>query len=408
MKEKAASKIHSFWSALRWYWDQLIAQFMAHDCLSSAAALTYTTLFAVVPMMTVAYTAFSILPAYEGLEERIEAFIFNNFVPDSSAAVKEKLLEFSDRARGLTAAGFVFLFLTSFLLLVTIEKTFNAIWQVPQPRKGLQRVLVYWGVLSLGPPMIVFGILLSAYFASLQLISDLDVFGFRALLLSYLPLLLTWVGFTILYWAMPNCRVRLLHAILGGLLTVWFFELAKYVFNYGVSNTSLASIYGTFAAVPFFLFWMYMVWVLVLAGAIFVRTMSLRREPVAADAEPMLVKCSRVLHTVLQGHLEGRPVSDEEIQETVLLTGYEKERIFSALGELKLLARDEEDNWLLSRSLKTLTLWDLYQVVPEGLDADRLDEVEGMENVVEPLKSLLQFGSNQMAVSLDSVFGGAT
>ena len=379
MIEKAASKIQAFWSAVRWYWDQLIAQFMAHDCLSSAAALTYTTLFAVVPMMTVAYTAFSILPAYEGLEERIEAFIFNNFVPDSSAAVKEKLLEFSDRARGLTAAGFIFLFLTSFLLLVTIEKTFNAIWRVPQPRKGLQRVLVYWGVLSLGPPMIVFGILLSAYFASLQLVTDLDVFGFRAALLSYLPLLLTWVGFTILYWAMPNCRVRFFHAMLGGLLTVWFFELAKYVFNYGVSNTSLASIYGTFAAVPFFLFWMYMVWVLVLTGAIVVHTMSLQRETVTADSEPMLVKCSRVLHAVFQGHLEGRAVTDEEIQQAVSLTGSERERIFAALGELKLLAKDEEDNWLLSRSLKTLTLWDLYQVVPEGLDADRLDAVEGME-----------------------------
>lgn len=404
--EKAVTQVRTFISAARWYWDQLIAQFIKHDCISSAAALTYTTLFAVVPMMTVAYTAFSILPAYEGLEERIEAFIFSNFVPESSAAVKEKLLEFSERARGLTAAGFIFLFATAFMLLVTIEKTFNAIWQVPVPRKGLQRVLVYWGVLSLGPPMIVLGILLSAYFASLQLIEDLDVFGVRTLLLSYLPLLLTWVGFTILYWAMPNCRVRFLHATAGGLLTVGFFELAKTVFNYGVSNTSLASIYGTFAAIPFFLFWMYMVWVLVLAGAISVHTMSLQRERVADDTEPLLVKCSRVLQQIVKGHLEGRAVSDEEIAQSVPLTAGENERIFSALRELKLLARDEEDNWLLSRSLKTLTLWDLYQVVPEGLDASRLASVDGMDNIVEPLKSLLQFGSNQMAVSLDSVFGG--
>lgn len=404
--EKAATALRSTWSAVRWYKDQLFAQFLAHDCLASAAALTYTTLFAVVPMMTVAYTAFSILPGYEGLEERIEAFIFNNFVPDSSAAVKEKLLEFSDRARGLTAAGFMFLFVTAFLLLVTIEKTFNAIWQVPEPRKGLQRVLVYWGVLSLGPPMIVAGILLSAYFASLQLLEDIDVFGFRNLLLSYLPLLLTWVGFTVLFWAMPNCRVRFLHALFGGLLTVWFLELAKNIFNYGVSNTSLASIYGTFAAVPFFLIWMYMIWVLVLTGAIIVRTMSLERERSEEDSEPLLVKCARVLEQINSGHLEGRPVSDREIQQAVALSGSENEKVFTALRELKLLAKDEQDNWLLARSLKTLTLWDLYQVVPEGLERERLDAVDGMDNVVEPLKALLQFGSNQMSVSLDSVFGG--
>jgi membrane protein len=379
---------------------------MAHDCLSSAAALTYTTLFAVVPLMTVAYTTFSILPGYEGMEERIEAFIFSNFVPDSSAAVKEQLLEFTDRARGLTAAGFIFLFVTAFLLLVTIEKTFNAIWQVPEPRKGLQRVLVYWGVLSLGPPMIVAGILLSAYFASLELIEDIDVFGVRNLLLTYLPALLTWVGFTVLFWAMPNCRVRFLHAVFGGLLTVWFLELAKNIFNYGVSNTSLASIYGTFAAVPFFLIWMYMIWVLVLTGAIIVRTMSLQRERIEEGAEPLLVKCSRVLEVINAGHLDGRAVSDREIAQAVALSGAENERIFSALRQLKLLAKDEEDNWLLARSLKTLTLWDLYQALPQGLDNERLERVEGMENIVEPLKALLQFGSNQMAVSLDSVFGG--
>jgi membrane protein len=303
-------------------------------------------------------------------------------------------------------AGFAFLFITSFLLLVSIEKTFNAIWQVPVSRRGLQRLFVYWGVLSLGPPMIVCGILISAYLASLPMVSDLDVFGVRGMLLSYLPLLLTWFGFTILYWAMPNCRVRFLHAMVGGLLAMCFFELAKIMFNYGVSNTNIASIYGTFAAVPFFLFWMFLVWVLVLSGAIIVRTMSLRREPVTRIDEPMLVKCARVLDQVIQGHMLGQSVSDEAIYEAVPLSSSEKERVFGVLRELKLLTRDEEDCWVLARSLKTLTLWDLYQAIPEGLDSARLEKVEGMERIVEPLRALLQFGSNQMAVSLDSVFGG--
>jgi len=407
VSERAVSYLWDFWARVRWYGQTLVQQFLDNDCQTRAAALTYTTLFAVVPLMTVAYAMFSVMPAYEGVQERIESFIFSNFVPESSAAVKEKLLEFAQRARGLTAVGFAFLFITSFMLLVTIEQTLNAIWQVPEPRRGFQRILLYWATLSLGPPTIVLAILISAYLASQELFAGLDVFGLGTLLLSYLPLALTWFGFTVLYYAMPNCHVRIFHAAVGGFVTMLSFELAKLIFNYGVSKTSITSIYGTFAAVPFMLIWMYMVWVLVLCGAIVVRTMSLRPEITVSDAEPTLVKGARVLKCLYAGHLEGRSISDEEITAAVTLTTTEHERIFAALKRLKLLARDEQEHWLLGRSLKSLTLWDLYQALPEGLDAERLASVEGMENVVEPLKSLLTFGSNQMAVSLDAVLGGS-
>ncbi len=389
----------------RWYLRQIVTQFIETDCPSKAASLTYTTLFAVVPLMTVVLWMFSIMPEFAALEEKIQEFIFSNFVPDSSAVVQEKLLEFADRARRLTAVGFVFLFVTAFMLLVTIEGTFNDIWQVRVPRRGLQRILVYWGVLSLGPSMILLGILISAYLASLPLVSDLDLFGPRSALLGSLPSLLTWFAFTILYVAMPNCRVRLFHAFVGGFLAMLSFEGAKIVFNSVVVNTSIAPIYGTFAAVPFFLVWMYMVWVLVLCGAIVVRAMSLNHEYAAEHDEPMLVKCSRVLEMVLSGHAEGRAITEAEIS-NLALTPLERERVFGVLKDLRVLTRDDEDRWLLGRSLKTLTLWDLYQKLPEGLDADGLSGIEGMDHVVEPLKALVQFGSNQMSVSLDSVFGG--
>ena len=68
---------------LRWYLRELSAQFLNADCLSRAGALTYTTLFAVVPMMTVAYAMFSVLPEFSGVGDRIQAFLFENLVPDS-------------------------------------------------------------------------------------------------------------------------------------------------------------------------------------------------------------------------------------------------------------------------------------------------------------------------------------
>ena len=395
--------VNRFWLTLRWFLRQLVSQFLDFDCPTRAGALTYTTLFAVVPMMTVAYAMLSIMPAYDGVAERVQSFIFENFVPTSSEMVQEYLSDFSQRARGLSIIGFGFLFVTTFLLLVTIEGTFNAIWEVAEPRTGLQRLLVYWGVMSLGPPMILSGILISVYVTSLPLLTDLDVFGIGTLVLGYLPGILTCLGFTVMYFAMPNTRVKLRHAFLGGILAMLAMEAAKKIFNLVVANTSMASIYGAFAAVPFFLTWMYMVWVLILSGAIVVRTLGLKPEIQLGTTEPVLVKCARILELLYAAHLEGRGVSDDEIEAAVTLHTGEREQLLRALLDLKVL-RYADETWILGRSLKSLTLWDLYQRLPEGLDMAQLDRVRDMDHVVEPLKSLVQFGSNQMAVSLDSVF----
>jgi membrane protein len=392
------------WAAFRWYIEQMVRQFLEYDCPARAGALTYTTLFAVVPMMTVAYAMLSILPAYDGVAERIESFVFDNFVPTSSTVVQDYLGEFTRRARGLSIIGFGFLFFTTFMLLVTIESTFNTIWQVAEPRKGLQRFLVYWGVMSLGPTMILGAILISVYLTSLPLLTDLDVFGLGSVMLSYLPLMLTSLGFTVLFFAMPNTQVLLRHAFVGGVLTMFLLEAAKNIFQIVVANTSMASIYGAFAAVPFFLLWMYMVWVLILSGAIFVRTLAMKPE-VNLEPEPALVKCARILQVLYAAHMEGQGVTDRDIDDRVSLGTDERERIFKAMLDLQLL-RKADEIWILGRSLKGLTLWDLYQKLPEGLDLPDLDRVKGMDHVVEPLKSLVQFGSNQMSVSLDSVFGG--
>lgn len=397
--------LRRFWLALKWYVVQLVRQFLDHDCPTRAGALTYTTLFAVVPMMTVAYVMLSILPAYDGVAERVESFIFQNFVPTSSSLVQEYLGEFAERARGLSVIGFAFLFITTFLLLVTIEGTFNTIWQVAEPRRGLQRLLVYWGVMSLGPPMILGGALISVYLTSLPLVSEMDVFGLSTLVLGYLPLMLTCLGFTVLYFAMPNTNVKLLHAFVGGFLAMAALEGAKNLFQMVVAQSSVTSIYGAFAALPFFLTWMYMVWVLILCGAIFVRTMGLKPELDLEPTEPMLVKCARIVQMLHAAHLNGRGVTDEEILTAVYLKAGEKEHILRVMLEMKVMRR-ADDVWILGRSLKSLTLWDLYQHLPEGLDLQELGRVTDMAHVVEPLKSLVQFGSNQMAISLDTVFSG--
>lgn len=391
------------WDAVRWHLLQMWKQFLDHDCLSAAGALTYTTLFAVVPLMTVTFTIFSMIPEYASVGDEVQDFVFENFVPGSSDIVQEKLVEFTDRARNLTVAGFVFLFLTAFLMLVTIEKSFNTIWHVAEPRRGLQRFLLYWGVLSLGPASAIIGMLSSIYLFSLPMVSELDTVGLGDLLLGYLPLILSIAMFTILYFAVPNCHVPLKHAFAGGVITMFVFQSAFSIFARVSKGLSYDAVYGTFAAVPIFLIWLYLVWVIILCGAIFVRSLSLVRDD-ETFAEPLLIKAARILRVLHDAHMQGLAVTDKMINRAVKLNREEHDRVFAVFQELKLLNVTEDEQWILGRNLKGVTLWDLYQRLPEGLDLDRLESVTDMPQVVRPLISITQFGSNEMSVTLDMVF----
>ncbi|MEM7100703.1 MAG: YihY family inner membrane protein [Pseudomonadota bacterium] len=394
--------VHSA-SVAKWYMQQMWRQFFEHDCMAAASALTYTTLFAVVPMMTVTYLIFSLIPEYNDLGEQVQQFIFNNFVPGSSEIVQEKLSEFAQRARDLTAVGLFILFGTSFMLLMTIEKSFNTIWHVPEPRRGMQRFLLYWGVLSLGPISIIAGIVSSVYLMGLDLVPDLDRFGLGQTLLGYFPILVSVGGFSLIYYAVPNCRVQLKHAVVGGVVTTMVFQLALNLFGQMSKGFSYNAIYGTFAALPVFLLWLYFVWVIVLCGAIFVRSLALMRQDDEAR-EPMIIKATRILRLLHDAHMDGTSITDRDIQEQVVLDQEEHDKIFRVLQDMKVLGLTDNERWTLSRNLKMITLWDLYCQLPEGLDLESLRKINDLPQVVEPLKSITQFGSNEMAVSLDVVF----
>ncbi len=389
---------------LRWYWVHLVDQFTQNNCLSSAAALTYTTLFAVVPVMTVTYTVLSWLPEFDGTGARIEDFLFDNLLPMNAEVVRSKLHEFSDRARNLSGIGFAFVVVTAFMMLMTIEKTLNNIWGVTESRAGLHRFLLYWAVLTLAPTLLVGGLMMSVYLFSLPLVSGLGALSAAQPLWLAIPFAARVVGFAVIYFAVPNCRVLFRHALLGGLIAAGALELGQRLFAYGIRNSNVEPVYGTFAAVPLFLASVYLVWVIVLSGAILVRSMSLAKERVRGDKEPPLIQCARVLQVLYDAHQEGESVSDQDLQARARLSSQDREQVFKTLHTLKLLNQTEDEAWILGRSLKSVTLWDLYQRLPDDIDRRRLSDVVDLEHITEPLLTLVDFGSNRMSMSLDSVF----
>ena len=250
------------------FWRFLLQRFLADRAINSAAALTYTTLFAVVPMMTVTFAMLSAIPAFQDTGEQIQNFIFRNFVPSSGETVQQYLRDFTTQARHLTWAGVALLAVTAFFMLVTIEKTFNAIWRVRQPRRGISSFLLYWAILSLGPLLLGAGFAVTTYITSLSLLSGPDALIGAKTLLAFAPLLFSTAAFTLIYSAVPNARVPLRHALSGGLFAAVLVEVAKALFGLFVSLfPGYQLIYGAFATVPLFLLWVYLCWLIILFGA---------------------------------------------------------------------------------------------------------------------------------------------
>ncbi len=250
------------------FWRFLLRRFLADHGPNSAAALTYTTLFAVVPMMTVTFSMLSAVPAFSGVGEQIQHFIFHNFLPASGEMVQEYLANFTTQARQLTWIGVVFLAVTAFAMLVTVEKALNNIWRVRQPRRGISSFLLYWAILSLGPLLLGVGFVVSTYITSLSLISGPEAVISAKVVLRLTPLLSSVAAFTLIYASVPNTRVPIKHALLGGVFAAVLFEVAKALFGLYVRLfPGFELIYGAFATVPLFLLWLYLSWLIVLFGA---------------------------------------------------------------------------------------------------------------------------------------------
>ncbi len=334
-------------------------RFQEDDCEKSAAALTYMSLFAVVPLMTLMYSMFSLVPAFQGLESQLQELIFRNFVPESGAEVQQYLVEFSAQARKLSAVGAVILIVTSYLMLSNIEKTFNNIWGTAASRRGLSSFLLYWGVLSLGPLLLGLGIIMRGYLLSFQLIVDeVDTLGIVAWLFEFLPLIFSWLAFTLLYIAVPNCPVSVRYAMIGGFITMICFEFAKYAFGVAIVNSSYTTVYGAFAIFPIFLIWIYLTWIVVLVGAELVSGMESFKPAWRGFDYPEMIAILVVLWECWQYQQQGRAVSDRDMVEAGL-----EQRHWRKLRELlvkkKVLAATSNGNYVLIRDPGMMTLHEL-------------------------------------------------
>ncbi|EPJ43224.1 MAG: putative ribonuclease [Osedax symbiont Rs1] len=344
----------------------LVKQFSANGGLVNASALTYTTLFAVVPLMTVTYAVLAMVPAFQGVGESVQSWVFSNFVPATGEVVQDYLTDFTSQARRLTAVGALFLFVTSVMMMKNIEAAFNRIWRVKNSRKGISSFLLYWAVLSLGPILIGVGLLASSYLASLPFISEATaVFG-RGNLLSLLPLALSIAAFSLLYSAVPNCRVPFKNAFIGAVVVALLFEVAKRAFAlFAVQFPSYELIYGAFAAVPLFLAWIFITWMIILFGAELSRLLTVYNSAAAGGFQSNFHTIIGILQKLWLAQREGKTLSADALLAKV--AGLDQKRwdeYQQLLLENGIVCRSEQGEYLLARDLNNISLEQLREVFP--------------------------------------------
>ncbi|PVZ67739.1 hypothetical protein DC094_15000 [Pelagibaculum spongiae] len=239
-----------------------------------AAALSWTAMFALVPLITVGFGILGSLPQLAGVEQILDQYLRDHLLPASASQVLDKLKSFADHAQNLALPGMAILAVTALALVYSLEGHFNALWDAPSKRPIVARFTLFWTLLTLGPLLAGSALV----FASLGLPlveSATSKVGFQLPGTGLLSWLMIGLLLTLVYLILPNCKVGWRNAIASGLIISSLLKLLQW----GVSLLALQGnnyqlIYGVFASVPLFLLWMHASFFLLLVGVILSRYLS--------------------------------------------------------------------------------------------------------------------------------------
>jgi len=246
----------------------VVRDFGINQSMLRASALTYYTMLSIVPLLAL---TFALLKAF-GVQNLLEPLIMEKLNVGDGQAVQAILGYINNTQVGkMGAIGLAFLLYAVVTLLTNIEKAFNHVWGVLEIRPLIRRFSDYLSVILVGPVLIISAISMTSSLASnnlMQKLIEMELVGTLILLLfKVVPFIFMWLAFTVLYVFMSNTRVEWRAAFIGGIVggTIWQFAQWGYV-NFQVGVAKYNAIYGTMAALPIFMIWVYLSWVIVLFG----------------------------------------------------------------------------------------------------------------------------------------------
>ena len=314
----------------------------------TAGSLTFTTLIALVPLVTVTLAVFTAFPMFAGFEGALQKYFLQNLVPEGIARpVLRSLTTFASKARGVGTVGLLLLVATALAMALTIDRALNAIWRVRRARPFAQRILVYWAGLTLGPLVLGVSVSLTSYAvsASRGLVTGLP--GGVGFLLELMQFVLFAGATAAMFHYVPNTSVRWRHAWAGGLFVAAAFEGAKKVLAWYVEAVpTFSAVYGAFATLPILLLWVYLAWVIVLLGAVIAAyAPSLQMRVAARPAVPgWRFELALAVLRLLEGarHAPQRGLSLAALGEALRADPLQLEPVVDLLAELDWVQRLDE------------------------------------------------------------------
>lgn len=359
-----------------------------------AGSLTFTTVLALVPILTIGLAILTAFPLFTDFKVSLEAYFTQSLMPKQiSTTVMGYLTQFATKATRLSAVGGVVLMVTAVATMAMIDRTFNQIWQVKRSRPLVQRIVVYWAIVTLGPLLI--GISMSTtstlFTATNGLMKSVPIVG--TIFYTSVSIAFTTIAYTLLYSTVPNRPVDWRDAAWGGVVAAVAFEIAKRLFAIFIKQfPTYTVIYGALAAVPIFLIWIYLSWLITLFGAVIAASLPVVKferwwhVPVAGSAFEDAISVLRVLASARQSDAEA-VVDVVQIRRQTRFGVDEIEGLLERMLEVGWVARVSSDaptkkrswwkkhdagaeRWILIMNPAAFTLADVYRLFVFDTKAD--------------------------------------
>lgn len=368
----------------------LVRDIISGNLTLHAMSLVYTTLLSIVPLLAL---SFSVLKAL-GVHQRMEPFLYQFFQPMGPQGVQlaEQILGFVDNMKVgvLGSVGLALLVYTVISLVQKIERSFNMIWRVPDMRSMAQRFSNYLSVIMIGPLLMVSAIGISATIFSsafVQALMEVEPLGSVVIFATrFAPFMLVVGAFTFVYVFIPNTRVKLRYAFIGGLVAGISWQAAGMLFaSFVAGSAKYAAIYSSFAIGIILLIWLYLNWIILLLGssiAFYLQNPGAvaKRNRVRLSPELQEKTGLALMWLVAKPFSEGQPApQQEEVEQQLRVPGEVTRGISDKLIRARLLTLAGRNGDCLApgQSLDRITIGNVLEAIRHDEDrvVDRLPYV---------------------------------
>lgn len=361
LENENMNKVTKFAINLKRFVQEVIRRYRDDETSLAASSLAYTALLSLVPFMSVLITVFSAMPLFEDASQQLQDFIFENFVPTTGEVIQTYIVGFVEKARGLTVTMFLAVFVTSILMMHTMEKALNRIFDSKSTGRFRTKLMMYWAVLTMGPLLVGGGIALSS------VVFEYSTFaGIRNILIKALPVMSSSVAFFLIYLVVPNRKVKWKNAIIGALFSAICFELAKKGFAmYVTTIPSYQKVYGALAAIPLFLIWMFLSWNIILLGGTITATLETSRWRLHVQnyqTNQRLLLVIDILNVLWRASQKGETVSFNQLSKRFYFVPDDELGMqLEWLRQHKYIAINQSSDYLLRHDMSSLDFKSLYK-----------------------------------------------